>query len=178
MSDPSDSLDLIRSMWSFHDWARPRLLAACRTTDPDDLHRRGVIPGGVGDGSIHDALSHIAGCEWLWLRRWLGEGRARLPTGVDYADLQAIGSEWNATGHARAEYLTSLRADDLRRDVEYHRFSKGTDERLPLWQTLLHAANHSTHHRAEVCAALTGLRHPPETVDLIDYWRSTREPNR
>ena len=174
MSDPSDALNLIRSMWSFQDWTRPRLLAACGAADSDDLRRSGVIPGGLGDGSIHDMVSHLAGCEWLWLRRWLGDGRARLRTGADYADLQAIENEWNETGTSRAKYLASLRAGDLGEQIEYLRFSRGTDERLPLWQTMLHASNHATHHRADVCTALTRLGHPPQTVDLIDYWRSIR----
>jgi uncharacterized damage-inducible protein DinB len=38
---------------------------------------------------------------------------------------------------------------------------------------MLHVTNHTTHHRSDVCTALSGLGPAPESVDLIDYLRAS-----
>jgi uncharacterized damage-inducible protein DinB len=71
----------------------------------------------------------------------------------------------------RAQFLDALEPGDLTQPVTYRSVTRDAIERFPLWQTLLHAANHTTHHRSEACIALTALGHPPASVDLIDYMR-------
>jgi uncharacterized damage-inducible protein DinB len=50
--------------------------------------------------------------------------------------------------------------------------TRHVEERFPLWQTMLHITNHTTHHRADVSTALSNLGRAPESVDLIDYLRA------
>jgi uncharacterized damage-inducible protein DinB len=139
------------------------------------LRTAGSVAGGLGVGSPHDMLVHIVGAEEIWLRRWQGQQRTTLPGGNDFADLRTTEERWWAVERGRFAFLDSVAEDDLDRDVNYISISRGVEERFPLWQTMLHVTNHTTHHRAEVCTALTALGHPAESVDLIDYLRASRD---
>jgi uncharacterized damage-inducible protein DinB len=117
-------------------------------------------------------LAHIVGAEEIWLRRWQGEERVPLPAGGDFADLGAIAERWEEVERGRIEYLDGLADDKLDSDVRYVSVTRHVEERFPLWQTMLHITNHTTHHRADVCTALSCLGRAPESVDLIDYLRA------
>jgi uncharacterized damage-inducible protein DinB len=53
--------------------------------------------------------------------------------------------------------------------INYSNFS-GEIFKVPLWQMLMHAANHETHHRGELAAmfALMNVTHPEE--EAIQYF--------
>jgi uncharacterized damage-inducible protein DinB len=138
---------------------------------PGDLQVPGAIPGGLGGGSIHEMLVHVVGAEDLWLRRWKGDGSAPMASGADFPDVEAVAVRWRYVENNRAAMLEQLTDQDLDREVVYVSVTRGVQERFPLWETMLHVANHSTHHRADVCTALTALGRPVQSVDLIDYLR-------
>jgi uncharacterized damage-inducible protein DinB len=95
-----------------------------------------------------------------------------LPAGGDFADLGAIIERWEDFERGRSGYLDSLSDEDLGRGVRYVSVTRHVEKSFPLWQTMLHIANHTTHHRADVCTALSGLGRAPKSVDLIDYLRA------
>lgn len=68
----------------------------------------------------------------LWLRRWLGEGEAALPSGKDYADLHALARAWEETEAARARFLEDLERSELDREIRYLSVTRGVHERFPL----------------------------------------------
>jgi len=41
----------------------------------------------------------------------------------------------------------------------------------PLWQVVLHAVNHGTHHRGQVSGFLRTLGHTPPVTDLSHFYR-------
>jgi uncharacterized damage-inducible protein DinB len=43
----------------------------------------------------------------------------------------------------------------------------GVELRMPLWQMMLHVANHGTQHRSEAAAMLTSFGHSPGNLDLL-----------
>ena len=49
-------------------------------------------------------------------------------------------------------------------------------EGVPVWQMLLHLANHGTQHRSEAALLLTAIGHSPGDLDLIDYAENTAAP--
>ena len=156
-------------MFAFHAWARARVLAAADAVPFESLCRPVLIPGGSEDGSLRATLAHIAATEAHWLARWQGDARHRPSSGAALADLPAIARAWE---QADAGIAALVAEDDLGRSVRYYRATtQGYDEQ-PLWQLLLHVSNHTTHHRAEACAALTALGSPPESTDFIDFLRS------
>jgi len=167
-----DRLETIRWLWGFQVWARPRLLDAASRLRTERLNEPGTIAGGLGTGSVHDMLAHIVGAEEVWLRRWQGEERVPLPAGGDFAGLGAIAERWEEVERGRLALFDGLSDEDLGRGVRYVSVTRHVEESFPLWQTMLHITNHTTHHRADVCTALSGLGRAPESVDLIDYLRA------
>jgi uncharacterized damage-inducible protein DinB len=157
---------LLEEVFAFHAWARVRVLAAADQLPYEALRRPVLIPGGNADGSLHATLAHIAATQAHWLARFRGEAEHRLAP--DYPDLPAIAVSWE---QADAAILDLLASTDPNRLVRYYRAATSAYEQQPLWQLLLHVSNHTTHHRAEACAALTALGAPPASTDLIDYLR-------
>lgn len=162
----------LRWLMSFHDWARPRITAAAGSLSDEAFRRPGAIPGANEDGSLWAALAHILGAEDIWYRRWRGEAISRIPGAADYPTLGVIAEEWAGLGKRRRDWLARVEPADLDRPLTYRSVAAGVLQSFPLWQTILHVSNHTTHHRGEVAAALSGLGAPPESVDLIDYMRS------
>lgn len=102
-----------------------------------------------------------------------GRRAAPLPAGGDFADLGAIAGRWEDVETGRFEYLDGLADRDLDRDVRYVSVTRHVEERFPLWQTMLHITNHTTHHRADVSTALSRLGRAPESVVLMTTFAPT-----
>jgi uncharacterized damage-inducible protein DinB len=159
----------LQEVFGFHAWARARVLAAAEAVPYEGLRRPVLIPGGSEDGSLHATLAHIASAEAHWLARWQGDAEHRLSPRAAYPDLRAIAQTWEQADQAIAALVAH---DDLERVVRYYRESTRNYDEQPLWQLLLHVSHHTTHHRAEACAALTALGSPPESTDFIDFLRA------
>ncbi|MDQ4149145.1 MAG: DinB family protein, partial [Actinomycetota bacterium] len=129
------------------------------------------VPGGNEDGSLLATLAHTVGAETVWMERWEGGDPSKLPGAGDFADLETIVGAWSEVEERRSRWMSRLSEARLREEVRYVSVRLGTLERFPLWQTILHLSNHTTHHRAEACTALSALGSPVETVDLIDFMR-------
>ena len=72
-------------------------------------------------------------------------------------------------------YLAGLDDAGLDRVVRY-RSTDAREHETPLWQILLHLANHGTQHRAEAGAELTRLGFSPGDVDYMVYIRTVKGP--
>jgi uncharacterized damage-inducible protein DinB len=59
---------------------------------------------------------------------------------------------------------------DVNREITT-RLRDGRVFRLPLWQMMLHVANHGTQHRSEVAAILTVFGQSPGDLDALVYFR-------
>jgi uncharacterized damage-inducible protein DinB len=167
----SDRLETIVWLWSYHDWARPRILTAASRLPDVALQEQDVIAGGLGSGSAFAVLAHIAGAEWLWLERWNGTSPREMPV---FQGLDDLSRRWSDVASERRAFLGDLDEQARGDDLIYRRMADSVEESLPLWQTLLHCANHTTLHREDACTALTRLGAPPASVDMIDFMRETR----
>lgn len=176
-SPAPDLLGAIRWLYRYHAWARPRLLRAARAATPEQLRQPDAVAGGNGGGSLYGTVVHLVSTEGLWTARWRGEMRPRRLGPDELPDLDAIERHWAAAERDRAAYLEGLDRAALDTPVRYVSGISGREEEQPRWETLLHVSNHVTHHRAEACAALTGLGVPIESVDLLDFMRAGGTPD-
>jgi uncharacterized damage-inducible protein DinB len=151
---------IIRWQWAFQDWATAHALDAAAAVDDVALRAPGPIAGGRGDASIWETLAHMVGAEQQWLERWMGDVDSSFRSGKDYPSFQSLRAASEQVSARRREWLAGLEADA---------FSNRPTGEEPLWMALLHVANHTTHHRAEACAALTAAGAPPAGVDMLEW---------
>jgi uncharacterized damage-inducible protein DinB len=156
--------DAIRTFHAYDAWANARVLEAAANLDQAQL----VAPDDGGYGSVRDTLVHIAAVQWVFLERWQGRSPSSMWDPAAFPDVAAIRDRWVAVEHETAAFVDSLREDDLDTVVTYLNF-QGEPWAYPLWQQMLHQANHATQHRSEVAAALTRFGHSPGWLDFLIF---------
>ena len=155
-------LDQIRALYEYNEWANGHVIDAARRLDGDDLRRE----LGASFASVQGNLAHILAAQNLWLSRWTGSPPPRMAGGD--ANIETLGQELAASDGAVRAYVGGLSEDELDRSLSYAD-TQGNAQRAILWHTLLHMANHGTHHRAEVAMLLTALGQPPRQLDFVFY---------
>jgi uncharacterized damage-inducible protein DinB len=155
----------IRMLYDYTDWANHLVLGACEQLG-DEGRRREF---GAGHRSIHGTLVHMLWADWLWLGRWLGESRVTKFQDDDFADVAAISGRWRQVEEERRGFISSLRDEDLPREVRY-RNTRGEPFAYPLAPLMQHVANHATHHRGQVVGMIRQFGAEPPATDLLFYF--------
>ncbi|HEY8461152.1 MAG TPA: DinB family protein, partial [Blastocatellia bacterium] len=107
------NLDDIRRLFDYTEYANGLALdAAEKLTEEQRLH-----DFKSSHGSIHGALVHMAGAEWIWLERWKGTSHPRGWTAGDFADIAALRSRWREIEAERREFLEGLTEERLSQDL-------------------------------------------------------------
>ena len=134
----------------------------------DEVRKR---PAGLYFGSIHGTLNHLLVADYIWMRRFTGEGP--VPERLNQVLYDYFG-RLRAAREAEDERIIRFVATitDFDRNIEYQN-STGRTYRQRLGAALAHFFNHQTHHRGQVHAGLTmaGIKEP-EAQDLLAYQRS------
>jgi uncharacterized damage-inducible protein DinB len=159
----------LRTLYGYNRWATQRLLEVAERLTPEQLH----TPGDAGHGSVHNTLLHLIDVQQSWLAWWDGslsaEEAYRLTLDpADFPDLATLYAAWEKVEKATQAFVSDLSDEDVIR-VYAHALPDGTEFRMPLWQMMLHVANHGTQHRSEVAAVLTGFGHSAGNLDLLFY---------
>jgi uncharacterized damage-inducible protein DinB len=108
-------------------------------------------------------LEHLLAVEAVFLARCQATPieRPDLPT---LADLIRY---WAGVEQATQDFVAAQTDADLKREV----IAFSTQPlHFPVWQLLLQAFMHSTHHRGELSIVLTELGHPLPTLDIIVHF--------
>jgi uncharacterized damage-inducible protein DinB len=131
----------------------------------EQLHRQ----QGHSWGDVHSLLVHMMSSETVWLNRWHGDPPKSHLDPKDYPTLAALREKWTQVEAEMRSFLNSQTEASLQSVIAYRNF-QGEAFRVPLWQMLMHVANHETHHRGELAAmfALMNVPHPEEEV--IQYF--------
>jgi len=161
----------------YTEWANARVLAAAEKLPPEELLRDVRI----SHKSILGTLLHVAGADWIWLERWLGNS----PVGQnawagwttdDAISLQQVREKWQPVIRRRDTYLEKISEADLSRELSYTRFT-GETYSLPLGQQLQHVVNHATLHRGQIVGMIRQLGIAPPATDLLFYLMEARKPS-
>jgi uncharacterized damage-inducible protein DinB len=160
-----DVKDYLKHVFEYTYWANGRYLAVAETLTNEQLHRS----QGHGWGDVHGTLVHMMSAEHTWLRRWHGESPKGHLDPVAYPTVASVKAAWAATEKEMRAFIDAQTAESVQVIITYSNF-QGETFRVPLWQMLMHAANHDTHHRGELAAmfALMNVPHPEEEV--IQYF--------
>lgn len=157
--------DYFEKLYDYMYWANHRYFAVAEGLNDEQLHRM----QGHSWGNIHAMLVHMMSAEAVWLQRWKGTSPKAYLNEDDYPMLADIKMRWSQQEADMRAFLSLQTEESLETEIAYNNF-RNEAFRVPLWQMVLHAANHATHHRGELAAmfALMNVPHPEEEV--IQYF--------
>jgi uncharacterized damage-inducible protein DinB len=147
---------------AYNRWANRRLYADAGSL-PDDVRKQ---PIGLFFGSVHGTLNHLLVADYIWMRRFTGEGpqpeRLNQILHEDFSDLRVAREHQDdrifnfVTGRGSYEHVIS------------YQNSSGNMFQQSMAPALTHFFNHQAHHRGQVHAGLTivGIREPA-SLDLL-----------
>lgn len=155
----------IKQVYDYTYWANHRYLAVAEGLTEEQLHRA----QGHSWGDVHSVLVHMMSSETVWLKRWHHETPAGHLEPKFFPTLASLRERWAQVEQEMRDFIEGRSADGFLAPIQYTNF-KGETFRVPLWQMLMHVANHETHHRGELAGmfALMNVPHPEEEV--IQYF--------
>jgi uncharacterized damage-inducible protein DinB len=166
-------LGFIRHLYQYNAWANRRILDAAGRVNPSQL-QAGTI---LSFGSVLHTLVHIMSAQWLWLNRWQGlSPTAMLDPGL-FPDLESLCSHWEKLEQETRDFVFSCTEADLLGVGSYRNF-RGEVWSYPLWQQMLHQANHATQHRSEAAVILSGWDCSPGSMDFLFFVDDVRSQNK
>jgi uncharacterized damage-inducible protein DinB len=151
---------------AYNRWANQRVYNDAASL-PDDVRKR---PAGLFFGSLHGTLNHLLVADYIWMRRFTGDGpqpeRLNQILHEDFAELRSARQQED---DRIFNFVTQ--SNDYDRIIEYQN-STGKTFRQAFGSALTHFFNHQTHHRGQVHAGLTiaGIREPM-SLDLLNLQR-------
>jgi uncharacterized damage-inducible protein DinB len=157
--------EYLQQRYDYNYWANHRYFAVAEGLTDEQLHRK----QGHSWDSVHAVLVHMLSSEWVWLERWNGRSpKAHLSAG-EFPKLGPLKERWSQLESDMRTFIAAQTDESLQAAIKYSNF-KGEAFSVPLWQMLMHVANHETHHRGELAAmfALMSVPHPEEEV--IQYF--------
>lgn len=148
--------DGLLALYAYNAYANNLVLETAAHLTDDELTRQ----SSPSHSSVHALLVHMLECEAFFLACCQGQSLEDL----DLPGVPDIRRRWSSLAQEQREFITLLDENDLACEIPLP--SKGGSH-LPLWQLLVQAFVHSTHHRGELSIVLSGLGHPLPTLDII-----------
>lgn len=160
-----DAKEYIKQVYDYCYWANHRYFAVAEGLSAEQLHRE----QGHSWGDVHSLLVHMLSSETVWLGRWHGETPKSHLDPKEFPTLSALKARWEQVEREMRLFIDGQTEASLQSVITYSNF-RGETFHVPLWQMLMHVANHETHHRGELAAmfALMDVPHPEEEV--IQYF--------
>lgn len=167
MPDLRPTKSVLHALFEYMKWADDLMLRAADAV-PDDAY---YLPRGVSHGSIHALLVHGMAAQIVWLKRWRGEGDARIETVADHPTRADLQTRWPAVHTILSQFLDSQSDESLARPVTA-RNTYGEPFSLPLGATMLHVVDHATYHRGQLNSMLKQAGAKPAAPYLQRYLAS------
>jgi len=98
----------------------------------------------------------------------MAEAYALKIAGEELPSPTAARQRWEPVREQLARAVADQTEESLAETWEFT-LPNGFAAAIPLWKMLLHVANHSTHTRAQIIAAIRRAGHNPENVDEIRF---------
>jgi uncharacterized damage-inducible protein DinB len=158
-------LERIRALYHYNRWANARVLNAAARLTAEQFTR----DLGNSFRSVRDTLAHIFGAEWIWLMRWNGTSPDALPDSTRFRTVDDLAKAWQEVEQEQSVFLGRLVEVELDRPLAYINLKRQPFS-YPLWQMLVHVANHSTYHRGQVITMMRQLGSGVPVTDFLVYW--------
>ena len=152
---------------AYNRWANQRVYQDAATL-PDDVRKQ---PAGLFFGSLHGTLNHMLVTDYIWMRRFTGDGpRPERLNQILHDDFDALRAARQRQDERILEFVTGLQTYD---QVISYQDSTGKTFHQEIGPALTHFFNHQAHHRGQIHAGLTiaGIKEP-SSLDLLVLQRA------
>jgi uncharacterized damage-inducible protein DinB len=156
-------LQALHFLYDYNTWAMQRVLEAA-----ERLRLQQFVGAQDGHDAIRDLLVHTTWAQWIWLERCRGNSPTALWKPGDFPYVATLTARWRDVDAITHDYLDTLTEEELERVISYQN-SAGETWRYPVWQALLHQANHAQQHRSEAALLLTRAGSSPGSLDLLVF---------
>jgi uncharacterized damage-inducible protein DinB len=163
------TLDTIRYSYHYNSWATERVLTALEQLTPAEY----IAPGCSGHGSIRDTLAHFMSSQLGWFS-WF-DGSLDVVTSMkpqfgspDIPTVAAARTRWAPIAERTEACLATL-TDDALHEIKHWSAPGVPPGQAILWRLMLHVANHGTHTRGQIVAAIRRAGKDPGVVEMMAY---------
>ena len=169
MTENVKQLDTIRIFYQYNSWATSQLVGVLGQLNEEEL----TAPGCSGNGSIRETMAHLLTAQWGWFS-WFDKSRSAQEamtlriTEEEIDTPDKLQEKWREIDLQTSACIEKLTPQDLEEDWTAST-PGGFSMTLSLWKLLLHVANHGTHTRAQVIAAIRRLGHDPGSHEFFRY---------
>ena len=147
-------------------WATAQILNACSPLDSDQLD----LDCGASHANILRTLRHMHDGERVWLRRLEDVKNDRLPRGsAPEHRFEYLAQSWPELGESYRRWIESASDAELTEEIVTI-LPDDMEFRVPRWQIILHAINHTSYHRGQIVTMLRMLGVQPPNTDLTHYY--------
>jgi uncharacterized damage-inducible protein DinB len=169
MEKAHSHLSMIKLFYVYNSWATAQLIDAMVGLSEEEIN----TPGCSGNGSIRETMAHLLTAQWGWLS-WLDKSKSAQESMTLRLNPDEINSrdkllkKWREIDRQTNTCIENLTDEDL---VENWSASTpgGFSMTLPLWKLLMHVANHGTHTRAQIIAAIRRLGYDPGSYEFFRF---------
>lgn len=163
------TLDVIAYAYKYNGWATDLLLESMEQLTPEQY----AAPGCSGHGSIRDTFAHFMSSQHAWVS-WY-EGKITVSNAIklrlrpdDVATVVQARQRWLPILAQTNAFVAGLTDDRIHQYLEWG-IPNGPSGKSRMWQMLLHTANHGTHTRAQVVAAIRRAGYTPGNIEMLMY---------
>jgi uncharacterized damage-inducible protein DinB len=162
-------METLQRMYRYQDWAMEQLWPALEQLTAEELD----TPGCSGNGTIRQTLTHLVTVQngwFLWFdgTRSAAEAQSMRRSVTDFATVADARVAWREASDRAIACVGKLSDADLAKVWTAER-PGGMTVSLPLGELLLHVANHGTHTRAQVAAAVRRLGKEPGVLEYLKF---------
>ena len=105
----------LEALYDYNYWANRKLFHVLSHQTREEF----VKPVAGSYESVRNTLVHVLSAEWGWLDRCGGHPRGAKLKGDDYPTLESLVTTWSKVEGYVREFLSTLKDEDLKREVEY-----------------------------------------------------------
>ena len=156
-------------LFQYNGWSNAKMLDAASSMTQEQF----LAPVPFPHGSLRGTLVHAAFAEWVWRKRWEGSPINPIWNPEEFPTIESLRARWEDEEHRLMQFVVDLTDERLSSKFKYVSTEGFPYERM-LWEAMAHLINHSTQHKTEAAAILTGFGHSPGDIDLIVYLNEAR----
>lgn len=159
----------LRNFYAYNEWATEAMFKALEQLSMEEYN----APGCSGNGSTRDTLAHLLGTEWGWFAwfngsKSVGESMQMKITGEEIDTLQKARERWSEVNKQTQDCLKKLTEADVQKEWVAN-MPNGATMKMQLGEMIFHVANHGTHTRGQIIAAIRRAGHNPGTVEYFRF---------